>query len=120
MMLAMNIVYAQDPLQTLPRNYHLVFENPCARGVDVKYAAHEKLPVHNHSDQPTIYVYLTDSGPVRFSHVEEHLFSLIRPSEAAGTFRVSPGRLEKHQVENLGDISTKFLRVELKQVPLGS
>jgi hypothetical protein len=66
------------------------------------------------------YVYLTDSGPVRFSHVEAHAFTLVRPPEKAGTFRVSPGRMEKHEVENLSDLQTEFLRVELKQVPLGS
>lgn len=109
----------QDPLAVLPKNYHLVYENQTVRVIDVFYAPHEKLPVHNHSDKPTVYVYLTDSGPVRFSHVEEHPFTLIRPPEKAGTFRVSPGRLEKHEVENLGDIPTEFLRVELKQVPLG-
>lgn len=109
----------QDPLRILPNNYHLVYENPCVRVIDVVYAAHEKLPVHNHSAKPTVYVYLTDSGPVRFSHIEEHAFTLVRPPERAGTFRLSPGRLEKHEVENLGDIPTEFLRVELKQVPLG-
>jgi hypothetical protein len=116
--LGMSVVDAQDPLQTVPRNYRLVFENDFVRVVDVLYRAHEKVAVHNHSDKPTIYIYLTDSGPVRFTHVEDPPFSLVRPPEKAGTFRVSPGRLEKHEVENLGDISTEFLRVELKQVPL--
>ena len=44
------------------------------------------------------------SGLVRFSHREEPAFTLIRSPEKAGTFRVSPGRLEKHEVENLGII----------------
>lgn len=109
----------QNPLQTLPHNYRLVYENDYVRVIHVVYSPHEKLPVHDHSDKPTVYVYLTDSGPVRFSHVEEHAFSLVRPPEKAGTFRLSPGRLEKHSVENLGDIPSAFLRVELKQVPLG-
>lgn len=109
----------QDPLRTLPNNYHLVFENNLVRVIHVLYRSHEKLPVHNHSDNPTVYVYLTDSGPVRFTHVEEHPFSLLRPPETAGTFRVSPGRLERHEVENVGNIPSEFLRVELKQVPLG-
>ena len=51
--------------------------------------------------------------------MEEHAFSLIRPAEKAGTFRFSPGRLEKHTVENLGDIESPFLRIELKKLPLG-
>ncbi len=32
---------------------------------------------------------------------------------------MSPGRRERHSVENLGDASSDFLRVELKRVPLG-
>jgi hypothetical protein len=43
----------------------------------------------------------------------------VRPPEKAGTFRFSPGRLEKHEVENLGHIPSDFLRVELIQLPLG-
>ncbi len=116
---AATCIHGQDPLRTLPENYHLIYENEYVRAIHVIYRAHEKLPVHDHSDKPTIYVYLTDSGPVRFSHIEEHAFSLIRQPEKAGTFRLSPGRLEKHTVENLGDIATEFLRVELKTVPLG-
>jgi len=53
---------------------------------------HQKLPVHNHPATPTLYVYVTDSGPVRFSHVEDHPFTINRPPEKAGTFRLSPGR----------------------------
>jgi hypothetical protein len=36
-----------------------------------------------------------------------------------GAFRVSPGRLERHSVDNLSDLSSDFLRVELKHFPLG-
>jgi len=106
-------------LKTLPDNYHRVFENRQVRVIHVVYRPHEKLPVHNHPATPTVYVYLTDSGPVRFSHLEEHEFTATRRPLHAGEFRLSPGRLEKHEVENLGDIPTEFLRVELKQVPLG-
>jgi hypothetical protein len=113
------LLSAQDPLKTLPDNYHLVFENPQVRVIHVLYHPHEKLPVHDHPASPTVYVYLTDSGPVRFSHVEARAFSATRKPLHAGAFRLSPGRLEKHEVENLGDIPTEFLRVELKQVPLG-
>ena len=113
------VTQPQDLLKILPKNYRSIFENEFVRVVRVTYAPHEKLPVHNHSEHPTVYVYLTDSGPVRFSHMEQPAFTLIRPTEKAGTFRVSPGRLEKHEVENLGAIPTEFLRVELKQIPLG-
>jgi hypothetical protein len=110
---------AQDPLKVLPNNYRLVWQNDSVRVIHVTYGPLEKLPVHNHSAYPTIYVYLNDSGPVRFSHIEEPPFSLVRPAETAGTFRFSPGRLEKHEVENLGHSPAEFLRVELLRLPLG-
>jgi hypothetical protein len=108
-----------DPLECLPSNYQLAFENEWVRVVHVRYGPREKLPVHNHSGRATVYVYLTDSGPVRFSHIENPPFTLIRPPLKAGSFRVSPGRIETHEVENLGDVPSEFLRVELKQIPLG-
>lgn len=114
------VVLAQDPLKSLPQNYRLLFENQMVRVVKVVYAPHEKLPIHDHARNPTVYVYLSDSGPVRFSHAEDHPFSLVRRPQKEGAFRVSPGRIEKHAVENLGDIRTEFLRVELKSIPLGS
>jgi hypothetical protein len=87
--------------------------------IRVHYGPHEKLGVHDHSKNPTIYVYLNDAGPVRFEHFEEHAFALTRPPTTKGAFRVSPGRQEQHTVENMGDASSDFLRVELKQIPLG-
>src|SRR5579875_3718624 len=111
--------FGQDPLLTLPANYRLLLHNQFTRVIRVTYGPHEKLPLHNHSDKPTVYVYLNDCGHVRFSHVEEHPFTLVRPAEKLGTFRVSPGRIERHTVENLGDNPSEFLRVELTQVPLG-
>jgi len=110
---------SRDPVQSLPSNYQVAFENHWVRVVRVHYGPREKLPVHNHSTRATVYVYLTDSPPVRFSHIEDPPFTLIRPPVKAGSFRVSPGRIETHEVENLGDAPSEFLRVELKQIPLG-
>ncbi len=111
--------FGQDATETLPRNYTRTFQNSLARVIRVRYAPHEKLTVHAHPDKPTLYIYLTDSGPVKFTHVEEHAFTVTRAPLKAGSFRLSPGRLERHAVENLGDIPTEFLRVELLQVPVG-
>jgi hypothetical protein len=108
-----------DPLEILPSNYQLDFENYWVRVIRVCYRPLEKLPVHDHSTRATVYVYLTDSPPVRFRHIENPPFTLIRPPVKAGSFRVSPGRIETHEVENLGDAPSEFLRVELKQIPLG-
>jgi quercetin dioxygenase-like cupin family protein len=118
-LLAFGSACAQDPLQTLPQNYRLVFSNDSVRVIHARYQPLERLPVHDHPAKPTVYVYLSNSGPVRFSHDEENPFSLVRPPETAGTFRFSPGRLEKHTVENLGQIPSEFLRVELTGLPLG-
>src|SRR5689334_13336066 len=93
-------VRAQDPLAVLPQNYKLIFENESVRVIRTHYGPHEKLAVHDHSRCPTVYVYLNDGPEVRFSHEEEKPFSLVRPSVKKGAFRVSPGRLEVHTVEN--------------------
>ena len=117
--IAMTVVTrAQDPLATLPDAYTRVFENSAVDVIRASYRPHEKLAVHDHSQFPTVYVYLSNSGPVRFTHVEQHPFTMVRPPLQMGMFRVSPGRMEKHEVENLGDIPSEFLRVELKNVPL--
>ncbi len=108
-----------DPLRVLPANYKLVLENAWVRVVHVRYGPHEKLPVHDHSERATVYVYLSDSPPVQFRHIEKPPFALTRPPQKAGAFRVSPGRLESHEVENLGDSESQFFRLELKQIPLG-
>lgn len=114
------VTRAQDPLKTLPDAYTRVFENSAVDVIRAYYRPHEKLTVHDHSQFPTVYVYLSSSGPVRFTHVEQNPFTMVRRPLQMGMFRVSPGRLEKHQVENLGDIPSEFLRVELKNVPLRS
>ncbi len=110
---------AQDPIATFPKNYSLALDNDVVSVIHVHYGPRERLGVHDHSKFPTIYVYLSDSGPVRFEHDEKPPFALNRPPTVKGAFRVSPGRIERHSVENLGDISSDFLRVELKQMPLG-
>ena len=107
---------AQDSSSALPKNYRTVFENSAVAIIHAHYAPHETVPVHDHSKFATVYVYLSDSGPVKFSHVEEHPFTTIRKPVKAGAYRVSPGRIERHSAENQGDIPTDFLRVELKQV----
>ena len=112
-------VDAQDPVKAFPKNYSMALENSAVAVVRVHYGPHERVGVHDHSRYPTVYVYLSDSPPVRFAHEETPPFVLVRPPVSEGAFRVSPGRVERHSVENLGDGSSDFLRVELKQVPLG-
>ena len=109
-----------DPLRILPANYQLVLENNWVRVVRTHYGLHEKLRVHSHSQWATVYVYLSDSPPIQFRHIEKPAFTLTRPPAKTGAFRVSPGRVEIHEVENLGDTASDFFRIELKQIPLAS
>jgi quercetin dioxygenase-like cupin family protein len=44
----------QDALKILPQSYQLEFENPNVRVIRVSYAAHQRLPVHDHPRTPTI------------------------------------------------------------------
>jgi hypothetical protein len=108
----------QDPLTAYPNNYKLVLDNADISVIRAHYGPHEHVGVHDHSKFPTIYVYLNDAGPVRFSHDETPPFVMTRPAVTKGSFRVSPGRVERHTVENLSDQSSDYLRIELKKLPL--
>ena len=110
----------QDPMVAFPKNYRLALDNDVVAVIRIHYGPHERIGVHDHSKFPTIYVYLSDSGSVRFEHDEQPAFKLTRPPTSIGAFRVSPGRVERHAVTNLGDTGSDFLRVELKQIPLQS
>lgn len=112
-------VFAQDPTIAFPRNYRIVLDNPDVTVIRAHYGPHESVGVHDHSGHPTVYVYLDDSGPVRFVHQPENVI-LTRPPTATGAFRVSPGRAERHSLVNLSDKPSDYLRVELKTVKLGT
>lgn len=101
-----------------PRAYQPEFENARVRVTRVRYAPREKISSHDHPENPTVYVYLRDSGPVRFTHLGEESFTLTRPAVRAGGFRLSRGAKETHSVESLTDQPTEFLRVELKGLDL--
>jgi hypothetical protein len=108
---------AQNPYSTLPRNYTLEFENESVRISRVKYFPGDKLAVHSHPSIPTVYVYLTDGGPIRFIH-KTPPFTLERPAVKAGGVRCNRNaQVETHEVEYLGDSATEYLRIELKTVP---
>ncbi len=66
---------------TLPPNYNTILENQTFRIIQVHYGPHEKVPIHDHPDTPTVYVYLNNSGPVRITHEEKDgsQSSLVRP-----------------------------------------
>jgi len=110
---------AQDPLKSLPQNYNLEFENEWVKVVRVHYGAKEKLPPHNHTETAAAYVYLSDSGPVIFKHLNLSYGAVTRPPVKAGTFRLYKSVKEVHEVENTGDTASDFLRIEFKTEPLG-
>jgi predicted metal-dependent enzyme (double-stranded beta helix superfamily) len=111
-------VRAQDPIKTLPKNYWVEFENAQVRVVHVHYGAGEHVPVHDHPKTPTLYVYLSDAGPVKFVHTGDDDFSLVRKPVRTGQLRMSPGREETHSVVSMSKTASDFLRVEFKTLPL--
>jgi hypothetical protein len=111
-------VLAQDPLKALPHAYKLQFENEWVRVVRVRYAPKEKLPAHEHTPTASAYVYLNDSGPVVFNHIDKDYGAVTRPATKAGSFRVYRGLQELHEVENKSDLPSEFLRVEFKTEPI--
>jgi hypothetical protein len=111
------MVYAQDPYATLPRNYRVEFENESVRVSRVNYFPGDRLAVHSHPSIPTVYVYLTDGGPIRFTHKTPQ-FTLERPQVKAGGVRFNRNaQVETHEVEYLGDTPCEYLRIELKNTP---
>src|SRR6188474_840581 len=109
-------ISAQDPTKAAPDTYKLQFENDYVKVLHVTYAPRSKVPVHDHSRFPAAYVYLSDSGPIRFVHTGWDEPILTRPKTRAGSFRLSPTRFEDetHAVENLGGLTSEFLRIEIK------
>jgi len=107
----------QSATLPLPPNYKTTFENPDILVMRVHYAAHEFVPMHDHSAYPTIYVYLSDSGVVEIRHEGPDGEVVKRPPTHTGAFRIAPGIAERHSVTNLSDTDSDFLRVELKSIP---
>ena len=108
---------AQDPYAMLPRNYSVEFENDAVRVSRVKYEPGGRLAVHSHPSIPTVYVYLTDGGAIRFIHKTPQ-FTLERPPVKAGGMRFNRNaQVETHEVQYLGDTPSEYLRIELKNTP---
>jgi hypothetical protein len=106
------IALAQDPYTVAPNNYKLELDNPWVRITRVTYRPHEKVPMHTHPTVPVVYVYTTDSGPVKFMH-EEGIAYERRPQKA-GAVRFSKGAVERHTIESESDTLSETLRIELK------
>jgi hypothetical protein len=109
---------AQDPLKVLPHAYKLQLENDWVRVVRVRYGPKEKLVAHEHTPTASAYVYLNDSGPVVFNHIDKDYGAVTRPATKTGTFRVYRGLHELHEVENKSALPSEFLKVEFKTDPV--
>jgi hypothetical protein len=109
---------AQDPLKVAPQAYKLQFENEWVKVTRVYYAPREKIASHEHTQTASAYVYLNDSGPVVFNHIEAGYGAITRPPTKAGSFRLYRGVQERHEVENQSDLPSEFLRVEFKTEPV--
>jgi hypothetical protein len=101
-----------DPVVTLPDSYKLQFENEWVKVTRVTYAPYAKLPAHAHTTWAAAYVYLSDAGPVIFSHN-----AITRPAVKAKSFRMNRMMQEEHEVENTSGQTSEFLRVEFKTEP---
>jgi hypothetical protein len=106
---------AQDPLKVAPQAYKLQFENEWVKVVRVHYGPREKVVNHDHTLTSSAYVYLNESGPVVFKHTGS--VAITRQPTKAGGFRVFRSFPETHEVENLSDLPSDFLRVEFKTEP---
>jgi hypothetical protein len=104
---------AQNPYTISPKNYRLEFENDWVSVSRAMFAPGDKIPVHDHPARPAVYVYLTDGGPIRFTHVQPQ-FTAERPSVKAGGIRFHLGAKETHVVEYLGSEPSEYVRIELK------
>jgi hypothetical protein len=108
----------QDPFKVAPAAYKLEFQNEWVRVTRVHYGPKEKIAPHYHTDFPAAYVYLNDSGPVVFKHKDLPYGAITRPPTKAGGFRLYRSVKEVHEVENLSETPSDFLRVEFKTEPV--
>jgi hypothetical protein len=104
---------AQQNLSPLPSNYTTILTNDTFKVIRVHYGPHEKVPVHDHPAIPTVFVYLNNSGPINIIHDDPKPVTITRPPTHLGAFRVGPGIVERHSIDNPSDLPSDFLRVEL-------
>ncbi|MEZ5400103.1 MAG: hypothetical protein R2729_10585 [Bryobacteraceae bacterium] len=103
---------AGDPAREPIESFKIEMENQSFRVVRVHLEPHERIETIDHpTAAAVVYVYLTDSGPVKFAH--EGGAALERPPHRAGALRIARGGKEHHITENAGDKPVEYVRVEL-------
>jgi hypothetical protein len=108
------IGFGQDPTKVAPDAYKIEFENEWVKVTRAHYAPHAKIAAHDHTETGAAYVYLNDSGPVIFKHINLSYGAITRPETKTGSFRLYKAVKESHEVENPNDTPSDFLRVEFK------
>ena len=106
-----------DALTAAPRQYHLEFENEYVRVTRIRYAAHEKAPLHSHAAPGGVIVTLTDQdarvtgldGSTRELH-----YKAGEPRWAAATPGKDQSTYSAHAEENLGDRPFELIRIDPK------
>ena len=106
--------FGQDPTKVAPDAYKIEFENEWVKVTRVHYAPHAKIAAHDHTETGAACVYLNDSGPVIFKHINLSYGAITRPETKTGSFRLYKAVKESHEVENPNDTPSDFLRVEFK------
>lgn len=110
-------VQAQEPMAAAPRNYRLEFDNEFVRVIRASLAPKDHVPVHQHPTMSTVYVYLTDAGPTRFTHITPSYTIERAPVRAGGVRYNRNAHIETHVVDNLSDAPSEYLRIEMKTTP---
>jgi hypothetical protein len=120
MALSATVLTAQHATKSAPDAYRTQFENDFVQLIRVHYGPNEQVPEHEHPASVTAYIYLSASGPVVFRHVKGASHVATRQPTVPGSFRVSRGGNETHEVTNTTAIPSDFLRVEFKSDPAGA
>lgn len=108
---------ARDALTAAPNQYHLEFENEYVRVTRIKYAAHEKAPLHSHAAPGGVIVTLTGqdarvTGPD--GSTRELHYKAGQPRWAAATPGKDLSTYSAHAEENLGDRPFELIRIDPK------
>lgn len=110
------IAAGQSAYDIAPQNYTKLFENEYVRVSRAVYRPGDKLKHHTHPQEPTVFVYLTDSGPIKFFHAAGA--ALTRGPVKAGAIRFTRGNAELHEVESYSETVAESIRIELLTEPV--
>lgn len=100
---------AQDPVNTSPQFYKVLFENEQVRVLEYHLKPGEKEPMHSH---PAGVVYVLSGGKLKFTFPDGRIEE--RSATAGETIWREP---VTHAVENVGDTEAHAIAIDLKGSP---